>query len=479
MFLFLFIGFIFGGGLGWFFWWTSRRELTQLDEEKQLLNQEKMIVLDFMHNMVEAIGDGLNRKELFQRVVHSAILSTGALSACIFERNGDKLQGVAVEGLFPPHRALPESIRIKITTRSKFIEQILRSEVFSVGEGLVGASAQSGEGVLIEDARNDPRVIRHDDPSLEVRSVIVVPISFKERNIAVLAIVNPSDGGTFGEADFSLAQGLAEQAGLAIHNLDLMALQIEKNKLDVDLSLAREIQSMLLPKSFPENELLDFAAVYKPAQKVGGDLYDIFPVDENRVGIAIADVSGKGVAASLLMAICQTNLRHMARLYDSPSQVLQGLNSLLHVEMKPDMFVTIVYAVIDTAAGKITFARGGHELPILLHSEEEGNQVRSHLLRSEGMALGMVPKEVFDHIVVDKTIDFKSGDIFNLYTDGVTEAVNAQGVEFSNSRLMDTIRTLRHRDAQRLNRGILDKVEQFAGKSGQTDDITLLTVKHR
>lgn len=478
MFLIFCMGFLLGGGIGWYFWWSSRRDLTELDEEKQLLTQEKMIVLDFMHNMVEAIGEGLNRRELFQRVVHSAILSTGARSACIFERKRDKLQGVAVEGIFPPHRPLPESMRARITTRAKFLEQILRSETFSVGEGLVGAVAQSGEGILIEDAREDPRVIRHDDPTLEIRSVIVVPISFRERNLAVLAIVNPADGGFFGEADFSLAQGLAEQAGLAIHNLDLMALQIEKNKLDIDIGLAREIQSMLLPKSFPEVPSLEFAALYKPAQKVGGDLYDIFPIDADRVAVAIADVSGKGVAASLLMSICQTNLRHLARHLVSPAKVLRELNHTLHQDMKPDMFVTLIYGVIDVSTGQITLARAGHELPILVQTEN-GNQTRARLVKSEGMALGMVPREIFDPSIDDEVIDFRSGDIFSLYTDGVTEAANLDGLEFSNSRLMDTLRAHRDRSAEEINQAIIDRLSGFAAREGQTDDITLLTVKRR
>ncbi|MGC9452513.1 MAG: PP2C family protein-serine/threonine phosphatase, partial [Oceanipulchritudo sp.] len=288
------MGLAVGAGIGWFFWWTARREIVRLDEQRQMLAQEKLIVFDFVHNMVEAIGEGVTRQELFERVVHAAILSTGALSACIFERTGDQLRGVAVEGLFPPHRPLPESSRVKITTRTKFVEQILKSEIFKVGEGLVGTAARTGQGILIENALEDPRVIKHDDPSLEVRSVIVVPIRFRDRNLGVLAIVNPSDGGSFGETDFSLAVSLAEQAGLAIHNLDLRATQIEKNKLDVDLGLAHEIQNMLLPKEFPQHPALQMASIYKPAQKVGGDLYDIFSTGSGKIEIAIADVSGKG-----------------------------------------------------------------------------------------------------------------------------------------------------------------------------------------
>lgn len=472
------LGALVGAGFGWFFWWTARREIVRLDEQRQMLAQEKLIVFDFVHNMVEAIGEGVTRQELFERVVHAAILSTGALSACIFERQDELIRGVAVEGLFPPHRPLPQSSREKITTRAKFIEQILKTEVFKVGEGLVGAVAKSRKGILIENALEDPRVIRHEDPSLEVRSVIVVPILFRERNIGVLAIVNPSDGGSFGETDFSLATSLAEQAGLAIHNLDLMASQIEKNKMDSDLGLAHEIQSMLLPKQFPLMEHLQMATIYKPAQKVGGDLYDVFKIDENRVGIAIADVSGKGIPASLLMAICQSNLRHFALHQDSPARVLSELNEVMLGEMRPEMFVTIIYAVIDTKAGELVFARGGHELPILIHGKDNGH-ASAEFLESDGMALGMVPGEIFDTAVTDRTVPFHRGDVLALYTDGVTEAINSGGVEFGNSRLAEVVLTLRSREPEGLVNGILDRIALFAGDSGQTDDFTVVVAKHQ
>ena len=471
------IGAVLGLGVGWFFWWSARREIVRLDEQRQMLAQEKLIVFDFVHNMVEAIGEGINREELFQRVVHAAILITGALSACIFERTENQLRGVAVEGLFPPHRPLPASSRAKITTRTKFVEQILKSEIFKVGEGLVGAAAKSGEGILIENALEDPRIIKHEDPSLEVRSVIVVPISFREKNLGVLAIVNPSDGGSFGETDFSLAVSIAEQAGLAIHNLDLMATQIEKNKLDVDLGLANEIQSMLLPRELPRLDKLEMASIYIPAQKVGGDLYDVFALEGNRVGIAIADVSGKGIPASLLMAICQSNLRHFARHLDSPAAVLRELNDVMLGEMRPEMFVTIVYVVIDMAAGELVLARGGHELPIMVHSGRSG-EVSSEFITCDGMALGMVPGEIFSLAVQDHRVPFLQGDILALYTDGVTEVANREGTEFGKERLADVVRSLRTRSSTEITQGILDRVSLFSGTGTQSDDLTVVIARH-
>ncbi len=474
--------FLAGAALGAFLVWllylSARRECVRLDEERQHLQQEKQIVVEFMHNLVEAIGEGVGRQELFQRIVHAAILSTGALSACVFERVGqDKLQGVAVEGLFPPQRALPEPSREKLATRTKFIEQVLKSEVYEMGEGLIGSVAKTAKAQLIEDATKDPRVVHHDDPALTVRSIIVAPVMFRKKVLGVLAVANPADGLAFNETDYSLVQSLAEQAAMAIHNADFMQLQIEKNKIDFDLSLASSVQGLLLPRTFPELSALDIDACYRPAQKVGGDLYDVMRIDEHRVGFAIADVSGKGVSASLLMAICQTNLRHFARQYESPADVLRAINREMSGEIRQDMFITIIYAIVDTAKNEITLARAGHELPLLLREGESG-KLALRAVGSEGMALGMVPGELFDVIIADKTVPFVPGDIFVLYTDGVTETVNEEGTEFSSARLAEVVKNLRERPAREINQGILTSVERFAGTLRPADDFTLIAVKH-
>ncbi len=457
----------------------SRRVIVRLDEDNQRLCQEKQMVLDFMHDMVEALGEGLSKDELYQRIVHAAVLSSGALSACVFELTPEgTLRGVAVEGLFPPQRPIPERTRVKLTTRAKFIEQILRSEVLGAGEGIIGAAAQSGEVILVEDGENDERIVKHDDSSLTVKSMIAAPILFRKQTIGVLAVANASDGLSFNQTDVSLIKTLAEQAGLAIHNSFLLNLQLEKRKLDVDLALASNIQQMLLPRTFPQVQSLDIDAYYVPAQKVGGDLYDFFHFDDGRVGVAVADVSGKGIPASLLMTICRTNLRHFSRLYDSPSRVLSELNRSMTPEMRGDMFITLVYAVIDPRAGDITYCRCGHERPLHGHNDARTGIFVTDMLASEGMAVGMVSDELFDTVLEDKRIPFNPGDVFVLYTDGVTEACNEDGIEFSSGRLADVVKTLRNRSARELNQGIIEAVDRFVGRlSSHSDDITLVAVR--
>lgn len=459
--------------------YRAQKQAERLEEDKQQVEQERELVVDFMHHMVEALGEGPTQGELRQRIVHAAILCSGALSAALFERTGDgNMRSVAVEGLFPPHRPLPPAAREKLTTRAKFIEQVLRSETFPDNEGVIGAVVQTGKGQLIADAAVDDRIVRHDDPALKVRSVIAVPVQFRDEFFGVLAVANSADGSPFTGTDFSLMQSLAEQAALALHNARFLNYQIEKKQIDLDLSLASGIQQMLLPESMPKIDGLDIDARYSPAQKVGGDLYDVFALTPRRIGVAVADVSGKGIPASLLMAICRTSLRQIAPRHDSPAQTLTELNSAIGGNLSNGMYITMLYAVIDLDAGNVTFARAGHELPLLSRRNALTGVPDESFVGSEGMSLGMVPDEIFGAVIEDKSEPFAAGDFLILYTDGITEAPNEEEKEFSNARLADTVRTLHSRSARELNDGILESVHRFTGDEPQRDDFTLVAVKH-
>jgi sigma-B regulation protein RsbU (phosphoserine phosphatase) len=460
------------------FYWRAQREAARLEEEKQALLEERQIVIDYMHTMVDAVGERLPREELFQRIVHAAILSTGALSACIFEKGADNLmRGVAVEGLFPPHRPIPDLQRMKLGTRAKFIEQVLKSEVFPVGEGLVGRVAASGRGELIIRAGDDPRIVKHEDEALFVRSVIAVPIMVRKRMIGVLCVCNPSDGRPFTETDYSLVEALGEQAGLAVHNADFLSLLVEKQRIDLDLVLASDVQQMLLPRAMPVVPGLDLDARYLAAQKVSGDLYDVFELGYGRLGLAVADVSGKGVSASLLMAICRTTLRQIAPAHLSPAKVLTMLNRSLAADMREGMYITMTYAVVDATRNSLILARAGHERPLLSHRDSKTQQHVSDFVASEGMPLGMVDAALFESVIEDKAVEFYPGSTLVLYTDGLTEAPNPEEKEFGTARLADALRAAHTGSARQINDHILQSVKEFSGVAGLRDDYTLLTLK--
>lgn len=472
------LGLLLGGASWWFIYQRKAREIRLIEEEKQRLQQEKAIVVDFMHAMVEAIGEGNDRQKMFERIIHAAVVSTGAMSACIFEkRNDGKLHGTVVEGLFPPQRKLPAELQSKLPTRAQFLEKILQSESYRIGEGLIGQVGKSKQAVLIVDAATDPRVVQHEDPSLTTRSMIVAPVLFQGDLLAVLAVANPLEGLSFTETDFSLVESLAEQVGLALHNCDAMQLQIEKNKLDLDMQLAGKVQGLLLPKEFPPAEHVAFATHYTSAMTVGGDLYDVFSLSPTKIGFAIADVSGKGISASILMAICQTHLRHFAKAETSPARVLSAINAAMEKTIQRDMFITMIYAVLDLETEQLTLARAGHEPPFFYDRHTRGGLDVEPIL-SPGMAIGMVPPEIFDQVIADKTVHFGEEDALLLYTDGVTESVNPEGEEFSGERLCGVLYEHGDQSAQEIIDRVLKSIEQFSKDTGQADDLTLIAVKH-
>ncbi len=477
MTLFLLGGFL-SAALVYAFYWRAQRDAARLEEEKQALLEERQIVIDYMHTMVDAVGERLPREELFQRIVHAAILSTGALSACIFEKGADNLmRGIAVEGLFPPHRPITDTQRMNLGTRAKFIEQVLKSEVFPVGEGLVGGVAATGRGELIAKASDDPRIVRHEDEALFVRSVIAAPIMVRKRMIGVLCVCNPSDARPFTETDYSLVEALAEQAGLAVHNADFLSLLVEKQRIDLDLALASDVQQMLLPRTMPVVPGLDLDARYLAAQKVSGDLYDVFALGQGRIGVAVADVSGKGISASLLMAICRTSLRQIAPGHGSPAHVLAELNRSLAGDMREGMYITMTYAIVDAVRNTVTLARAGHERPLLSCRDRVTGAFVSDFISSEGMPLGLVDSALFESVIEDKAVEFPPGSTLLLYTDGLTEAPNAEDKEYGTARLADALRAAHAGSAASINDYILQTVRDFSGSAGLRDDYTLLIVK--
>ena len=243
------------------------RKLSIKEEEAQRLSQEKQIVLDFMQSISGAIvGEKIARSS--SKIIHAAIINTGAMSACILKTPKGTFQRIAVEGLFPPQNKSSFERLKHSNSRSEFIENAFQTEIFSEGEGLIGSVAKTGKPVLIENAKNDPRVLQYEDPTMLIRSLMVTPVFCEDALIAILAVANPIEGIPFNKMDFSFLESLSNQVGLAIQNSTTIQLQIEKSQLDVDLQLAQNIQNLLLPSAFPKESEIDFSAFYAPDKKL-------------------------------------------------------------------------------------------------------------------------------------------------------------------------------------------------------------------
>lgn len=453
----------------------QRDILAKTLDELDRLREERQVIIDFLHRSADDIGSGANREKIYKRTVRATALSCGAMSACVYEKTADgKLVAKACEGLFPP-QTKKIGRRKNGELRAKYIEDALMAETIEPNEGILGEVAASGRGVLIKDALKDPRIIKHDDESLKIRSFMVVPLIFRGQLSGVLAVANPISGRAFTDTEFSLAKSLGEQCALALQNAEAVSALLMRNKLEFDLRLASSIQRYLLPENLPQTDSLEFAVKYLPQQLIGGDFYDFFKLPHGKIGVVIGDVSGKGIPAAILMALCQTKLRYIAMSGKSPAQTLCLLNSEMVHAMRSDMFITIIYLVIDPKSGEAKFARAGHEPPLLARADSDE---AAQPLKSSGMALGMVSEELFDEVMEDASFKMNSGDVLVLYTDGLTEAANPEGGEFTAKKLAQTISTLCSRNANDLNDEIIKSVESFMGPGNKYgDDLTLLTVK--
>ena len=447
----------------------ERQRLYAIQEQLENTTEEKEVLLDFLHIITEDVAKGADKDAIYRRLVRATALSCGAMSACFYEQHNNKLIPIAVEGLFPP---LQRHIG-KYPTRSQFLESAFAHEAIPLDKGIVADVFKYGTPVFIQEGIGDTRLIQHNDDALKINSLIAVPVMFAGVKYGVLVLVNPISNKSFSTTMYSLAKTLGEQGGLALYNLDGISARIARSQMDTDLRLASSVQHYLLPKQLPTNSNFSTAVTYKPQLLIGGDFYDTIRMSDGKTGIVIADVSGNGVSAAMLMAVAQSKLHYIAKMGMSPAQTLIKLNAEIVHSMRTDMFITITFAIIDSTANKITIARAGHELPILY----KASQNKCIEIKSAGMAVGMVEPEIFDEVIEDVEIDFEQDDIFVLYTDGVTEATNSAGEEYTTSRFLSEIEKNAMLTSKEINNCIVQSVIDFAKEHSLTDDLTLLSIK--
>ena len=241
----------------------------------------------------------------------------------------------------------------------------------------------------------------------------------------------------------------------------LVALQNE-------LRVAHEMQQSILPKVFPNKPGYQIFGNMEPAREVGGDFFDIINLENDRVGLAIADVSDKGVPAALFMMSSRTLMKGAAIGRSSPAEVLSEVNSLLQEDNDAAMFVTVFYAEYNPANGVLSYANGGHNPPVLVHADGSSTV----LPQTNGIALGIMPDVEYEQ----NSVTLSSGDALVLYTDGVTEAMNAQNEEFEMERLCAVLSEYCSCGVREINQAVFQAVQAFAGDMPQFDDMTCMTL---
>ncbi len=301
-----------------------------------------------------------------------------------------------------------------------------------------------------------------------------VPLVVDAQSIGVL-VVHSRQKRQFSETDLRFLQLLANQAAIALEAARLQTERIERVRLEQEMAFGRKIQRSMIPQERPEIPGWQFATAIEAAQAVGGDFYDFFPFagDPGIWGILIADVSGKGVPAALYMVLSRTTIRNTAQLDRDPAHVLRLTNRYIHEDSQADMFLSVFYGMLDSENGRLTYSNAGHDYPLWWRAESG----RIEELREHGTIVGVLDDLQLDNHV----IDLVEGDFLVLYTDGITDAINSEEIEFGSQSLKnlisETLCANSDLSAKDLVDDILEKVRAHSGNEPQFDDMTLFVIK--
>jgi phosphoserine phosphatase RsbU/P len=259
---------------------------------------------------------------------------------------------------------------------------------------------------------------------------------------------------------------------------DLLREQAEKKRLEEELRIAREIQMSLLPQGPLEIPGLSITAVCVPAREVGGDYYDFLPLDDHRVGVLIADVSGKGTSAALYMAELKGLVLSLSRIHTSPRELLMAANQIISNNLDSRSFITMTYAVVDVRERTMTYARAGHTPLMYVPCGVNGGR-QAQVLVPDGLVLGLKLDDsgLFDRLLVEQTISLATGDLCVFFTDGISEAMNAADDCFGEARLGRILEDHANLPSDELRERILREVAAFVGDVPQHDDMTMILLK--
>src|ERR1041385_609361 len=472
----LLFGLLVASLLGWLFTYQRQRwRVRQLERAKEEIQVEESLVFDFLHGLGEAFRDVIRPHDLHRLIVESSVRILDAHGGALYmaDRTGTRLLPAFVSKGCPPLIGVPTRILEQSAINPVALDSFLRSHPIEAGEGLVGRVWKNGEAVHLADLSDAPELSKLRETAHGTASVMVTPLLYGRQNMGVLAVANGPMSADFTTSDFVVFKSIAEQSAFALYNAIIYSEANEKKRLDHDLEIARDIQRILLPSEAPVIPGFEISGINVPARQVSGDYFDYLKVDEERLGVAIADVSGKGVPASIIMAICRSVLRSQATGNPSPADVLQKVNRQLYPDIKEDMFISMAYTILDHEQGTVTLCRAGHDAPILYDHETK----TAAPVKPPGMVVGIDSGSVFDRITGDFPLSLKRNDCLLLYTDGVTEALDANGDEFGPDRMIECVRTSAPEGAPAIITRIIDELRAFVGAQPQNDDITLIAIR--
>jgi sigma-B regulation protein RsbU (phosphoserine phosphatase) len=307
---------------------------------------------------------------------------------------------------------------------------------------------------------------------------LALPLRTRNEMLGVLLLgARPGRGG-FSASEKQVLRASADQFALMIENARLTGRVVEQETLRRDIALASDVQRRLLPDTPPHAAHADFAATSVPARRIGGDYYDFVDLPDSGIGIALADVSGKGVAAALIMSVVQASLRIISSEGDvPPPRLVARMNQFVYRSTPGSKYATFFYAQIDAQCRRLRYVNAGHNPPFLLRAARSAPDAPPEIeqLSIGGTVVGMFPEMSYE----EATVELRPGDVLLVFTDGVPEAHNPGNDEFGEERLQELLRQAAHLPADGISARISDEMSRWIGDAEQYDDLTFIVMKVR
>jgi serine phosphatase RsbU (regulator of sigma subunit) len=451
--------------IGFYNFYLSNKNFRLRDRIKDVLHQKAEIgnfLGLFSHNLreIEKIENSMNTTA---RYIADLV---EAESVCIYEVQNNYLQATGISGAYP----LVMSSSDYLMTKPRYLLEALRHEKVVIGNGLIGRVGEIREPLLIEEASNDYRLQNYPNANI-VDSIMVVPMVHDAQLTGVICAVNNRHGGAFSPEQFSRLRFISSQVILAQNLIAVYRDLSNQQRISQELEFARQLQASLLPSSFPVWDQFVVHAFTRSSKEVNGDFYDFIEIDKNRLLIVLGDACGKGVPACMLTAMTRSFIRSSVERFDSLENFLRKINRNLFRDTDEERFVTLACCLLDRRDSLIEYARAGHtELLTYTHKH-----IRK--IYPSGSALGILPDELasFDSIC----LKFVENMSMLMFSDGITEILNADNEEFGLDRLQKVFKD--SRDNNDSSEETLEKIVNATLEFGveQIDDQTMILINHK
>jgi serine phosphatase RsbU (regulator of sigma subunit)/pSer/pThr/pTyr-binding forkhead associated (FHA) protein len=363
-------------------------------------------------------------------------------------------------------------IVLKDKTTGNFIPRATKhrreddEENIRISRTILNAVTEGKEAILSKDAAEDDRLAGGVSiVDFQIHSMMAVPLLSTEQDVLGVMQVDTHDLiHRFGEDDLELLAAVAMQAAVAIENAQLHEVAVREAAIKQDLALASKIQRGFLPDHGPDVDGYEFFSYYYPARTIGGDFFDYIPMPDGRIVIVLADVAGKGIAASLIVAKLASEFRICLLSEPTPEAAIARMNNIFCDPRWEDRFVTAVLMVLQPRAHEVCIVNAGHMAPLLRHADGTIEEIGQEL---SGLPIGVAEDMEFDPLTISMAI----GDSLTAYTDGIPDAANIRDEFYGTDRLLTEMNAKPFKNVDEMGRHVIDHVRRFAGSQSQTDDM--------